>query len=79
MIGPIAPDNAKIIAKPIGVRRPTIAIPATASSPNDAIARVTNAAPTGVASWVKIAGNAIVRIGLKSSAMLVVDGLLNPP
>ena len=33
MIGPTAPDSAKMMPNATGVRRPAIAIPATAASP----------------------------------------------
>ena len=41
MIGPTAPDREKTTAKLTGISRPTMAIPATASSPYCAIDRVT--------------------------------------
>ena len=37
----------------------------TAASPNPATMRVTSACPTGVASWVRIAGKAMVKSGAR--------------
>ena len=58
MIGPTAPDSAKITPNATGTMRPMIAQPATAASPKRAISAVTKALPTGVAICVMIAGSA---------------------
>jgi hypothetical protein len=68
MIGPTAPDSAKITPKATGVSRATMAMPATAASPNSAMDRVTKAWPTGVASWVRIAGRAMRENGPEIAA-----------
>ena len=63
MIGPTAPDSAKITPNATGTMRPMIAQPATAPSPKRAISAVTKALPTGVAIWVITAGTPIAKNG----------------
>ena len=54
-------------------------MPATAASPYALVARVTKACPTGVATWVRIAGNAIAQIGPMSATTCAGVGRSNPP
>ena len=70
MMGPTDADSAKITPNAIGVRRLTIAQPATASSPNCAIDLVTKAFANGVAIWVNTAGMPMAKNGLNSRRMV---------
>ncbi len=79
MIGPTAPDSAKMMPNATGVSRPAIAIPATAASPYPATIRVTTACPTGVASCVRMAGPEIANKGAAAATTLAPDGRPNPP
>ena len=63
-MGPTAPDKPYSAAKATGMMRPTMAQPATALSPKGAIAAVTNALPTGVATCVRMDGKPIAKNGL---------------
>ena len=55
--------------------RPTMAQPATALSPNGAMAAVTNALPTGVATCVSTDGSPIAKNGLAASTNKAALGL----
>ena len=73
-MGPTAPDKPYSAANATGIMRPTIAQPAMALSPNGAMAAVTNALPTGVASCVNTDGRPIAKNGLAVSLSICLLG-----
>ena len=64
-MGPTEPDKANSAAKATGITRPITAQPATALSPNEEMAPVTKALPTGVAICVSTEGTPMAKNGLK--------------